>query len=237
MNTEKKLSAILLGLIVIGAGAGYIAAALGYIESFTIFFDGWWAVLFIMLPSFCSLFNRESNKFLCLAGLLAGAALLLWSQGILTLPIGKLILPIIAIVVGISIIVSAFTGHSHNNQNTNGNGYTDVDTSVAYPKYSAVFGDCHPNYNGQVFAGCKAEAVFGETVIDLRSAILQNESNVEATAVFGETEIILPQNCTLDLHSSEVFGAVNNTHINTGDAAAPIIHIKAEAVFGDVDIR
>lgn len=233
---EKKLSAIIFGLIIVGAGVGYAADALGYIDNFTIFFDGWWTC-FIIVPAFCSLFNRGSNKFGSLAIMALGVGLLLWQQDVLNFPIGKLILPAVAIIGGLSIIVSAFTGGKHHN---NGGG----DCSPVYPEdgslpeYSASFGSVRPNYNGQIFAGCKLEASFGSAVLDLRGALLEGESTIIAEASFGGIEIYLPQSCKLDLHSSASFGGVENKFVSaTIDPNAPVVHINANAAFGGVEVK
>ena len=231
---EKKLSAIIFGLIVIFAGVGYGAAALGYIDHFTIFFDGWWS-LFIIVPAFCSLFSKHSNKFASLAFLALGIGLLLWQQDILNIPIGKLVLPIIAIIFGVSIIISAFTGHHGNNDNGNCSPIVTDDGSL--PKYSTCFGSVRPNYNGQPFTGCIVEASFGNAILDLRGAIIEQECTIEAEASFGGIEIYLPQTCRLDLHTSASFGGVENKFLNSNDPAATLIHINAQTAFGGIEIK
>ena len=231
---EKKLSAIIFGLIVVFAGVGYGAAALGYIDNFTIFFDGWWT-LFIIIPSFCSLFNIYSNKFTSLAFLALGIGLLLWQQDILTIPVGKLVLPIVAIIVGVSIIISAFTGHK--NHDKNGDCSPIITNDGSLPKYSASFGSVRPNYSGHPFTGCILEASFGSAFLDLREAVIEGECTIQAEASFGGIEIYLPQTCRLDLHSSASFGGVENKFANNADPEAPVIHLNAQASFGGIEIK
>lgn len=231
---EKKLSAVILGLIVVFAGVGYGAAALGYIDHFTIFFDGWWS-FFIIIPAFCSLFNKYSNKFFSLALLALGIGLLLWRQDILNIPIGRLVLPAVAIVCGISIIISAFTGHKGGNKNGDCSPIITDDGSL--PKYSASFGSVRPNYNSQPFTGCILDASFGSAFLDLRGAVIEGECTIHAEASFGGIEICLPQTCRLDLHSSASFGGVENKFINSSDPAAAVIHINAQASFGGIEIK
>ncbi len=231
---EKKLSAIIFGLIVVFAGVGYGADALGYIDNFTIFFDGWWT-LFIIVPSFCSLFEKHSNKFISLALLALGVGLLLWQQDILTFPVGKLVLPAVAIIFGLSIIISTFTGHKCGNKNGDCSPIITDDGSL--PQYSASFGAVRPNYNGQPFTGCILDASFGSAFLDLRGAIVEGECTINAKASFGGIEIYLPQSCRLDLHSSASFGGIENKFLNTADPEAPVIHIHAEASFGGIEIK
>lgn len=231
---EKKLSAIIIGLIVVFAGVGYTASALGYIDNFTVFFDGWWA-FFIIIPAFCSLFNRNSNKFSSFAFLILGVGLLLWQQNILTFPVGKLILPVIAIICGLSIIISAFTGNKGGRRNGDCSPIYPEDGSL--PEYSASFGEVNPNYSNQPFKGCKLSASFGSATLDLRNALIDGECSIMAEALFGGVEIYLPQSCRLDLHSSAAFGGVENKFIGVNNENAPLIHIDAKATFGGVEIK
>lgn len=231
---EKKLSAIIIGLIVVCAGVGYTADALGLIYNFTIFFDGWWT-FFIIIPALCSLFNRHSNKFGSLALLFLGVGLLLWQQDILNFPVGKLILPIIAIICGLNIIISAFSGSKKRGHSCSCDPIYTNDGSL--PEYSASFGGVNPNYNNQPFNGCKISASFGSAELDLRNALIENECTIKASASFGGIEIYLPQSCRLDVCSSVTFGGVENKFIGSADPNAVLIHIEAEAAFGGIDIK
>ena len=98
----KKVSNILWGivLIVIGVISGLNALE---ITDINIFFKGWWT-LFIIVPCFIGIFNDES-KTGNLIGLVIGVVLLLGSRDIISFEIiGKLIVPIVLIGIGLSII-------------------------------------------------------------------------------------------------------------------------------------
>ena len=52
---RRILSRSLLGLLLIVIGVGYMGNHLGLWEGFDIFFDGWWAILFILIPAVLSM--------------------------------------------------------------------------------------------------------------------------------------------------------------------------------------
>ena len=73
---------IILGIVFLVIGAGYLAEVFGVIDNFTIFFDGWWT-LFIIVPCFCGLFKADGAKVSNLIGLAIGLFLLLMAQDVL----------------------------------------------------------------------------------------------------------------------------------------------------------
>ena len=98
MNS-KNIWGILL--IILGLILGLNAFEITHID---IFFDGWWT-LFIIVPSFAGLLDKEEEKKGNIIGLIIGVSLLLACQGILRLDlILKLIIPFIFIAIGISFL-------------------------------------------------------------------------------------------------------------------------------------
>lgn len=98
----KKFGNILWGIVFIAIGIIFGLNAMG-ITNINIFFRGWWT-LFIIIPSFIELF-RSTNKMWSFIWLVIGIVLLLCAQNILSFHlIGKLIFPIILVMIGISLI-------------------------------------------------------------------------------------------------------------------------------------
>lgn len=74
---------IVLGLLFLAIGLGYLLEVIGVFENFTIFFSGWWT-LFIIVPCFCGLISRGGGeKIGYLIGLAIGVFLLLVKQDVL----------------------------------------------------------------------------------------------------------------------------------------------------------
>lgn len=92
------------------------------------------------------------------------------------------------------------------------------------------------------FKGGEANALFGEIKIDLRKAKLSEEGiNILKTAcLFGSIILYIPSEWRLKIDRSVVFGSVedkrplSDTPINEN---APILNIKADCLFGNIEIR
>ncbi len=95
---------IVLGLLFLVIGAGYLAGVLGFIDNFTIFFDGWWT-LFIIIPCFCGLFGKGGGKVGNLIGIAIGLFLLLAAQGVLRgEKLWALLVAVICVLIGVNLI-------------------------------------------------------------------------------------------------------------------------------------
>lgn len=115
---SKKIGAVIVGLIVILAGVGYAASAMGFNLDFSsLLFEGWWTV-FIIVPGVLRLFRKDSNKVFAIALIVVGVGLLL-SQ-LIHFELWSWLVPVIIVAVGVSIVVSAFTG-SKNGENEKDN--------------------------------------------------------------------------------------------------------------------
>lgn len=96
---------IILGLLFLVIGAGYLAEVLGFIDNFTIFFDGWWT-LFIIVPCFCGLFRKDGVKVGNLVGIAIGLFLLLMAQDVLSgEKLWALLLAAICVLIGVNLML------------------------------------------------------------------------------------------------------------------------------------
>ena len=95
---------IVLGLLFLVIGAGYLAEVLGFIDNFTIFFDGWWT-LFIIIPCFCGLFGKGGGKIGNLIGIAIGLFHRLAAQGGLRgEKLWALLVAVICVLIGVNLI-------------------------------------------------------------------------------------------------------------------------------------
>lgn len=82
-------------------------------------------------------------------------------------------------------------------------------------------------------------AIFGGCLLDLRHAQLESPVTImHVSAIFGGVQIIVPPGARIEIQSTPIFGGVSKKITN--DALpndAPVIHIKAEAIFGGVEIK
>ena len=174
----KKFGSILWGLVFIIVGLILAGNALG-ITNINIFFDGWWT-LFIIIPCFIGLF-KENEKTGNIIGLLIGIALLLCCQNYLDFDtIWKLLVPAILVAIGISFIFKDTINSKLNKEikklNENKKGQNE---------YCATFAGQDVRFDNEEFKGTDLTAVFGGVKCDLRKAIINEDTVINCSAIFG----------------------------------------------------
>lgn len=228
----KNIKRILWGAAIAALGVIIGLNSFG-VADINIFFDGWWT-LFIIVPSFLGLFERD-GRLVSLVFLLAGIALLLEAQDILSWElISKLIVPVILVLVGLSIIFkdvfkdkAAAKIKELKNENPDYSG----------KEFSALFSGQNLSFDGQVFDGCRLSAIFGGIKCDLSRAVIEKDAVIEAEGIFGGVDIILPQDVNCVISSNSIFGGVSDKRKKTAPDSAPTVYIKGTAIFGGVDVK
>ena len=86
------------------------------------------------------------------------------------------------------------------------------------------------------FKGCSVSAIMGGAELDLSKVIINQDVNIECTAVMGAVEVILPRNVRIIVSGTPIMGGYENT--NPGDPNAQYtINVQYTAVMGAVEIR
>lgn len=227
MTLLRSLSKIIWGLIFVAAGVLFGLNAVG-LTDVEVFFDGWWT-LFIIVPCFVGLFT-ERKKMGNIIGLLIGIALLLWRRGILRVGLlWKLIFPAAVVLIGLSMI---FGGIGISKRRV------EVKVGKADPVSGfAVFSGKTMRFDGEVFHGAEINAIFGGVKCDLTKAIFEGDAVINASAIFGGVDIIVPAGVNVKVNSNSLFGGVNDkNHVNI-DGNPYTVYINANSVFGGIDIK
>ncbi len=225
---RSKLSNAIWGLIFIVLGIGFAGNAFS-LWSFNIFFNGWWT-LFIIIPCSVSLV-KNGYKTSSLIGLLIGIMLLLSAQNFIDGEVlGKLIVPFIFVVIGVSMVIKNFFGRD-NGLNVK------IDYQGGTNDHSAIFSGTSYNFAGEKFMGTTINAVFGGVEMDLRNAIIDEDVMIHATAVFGGIEIWVPSNVRVKVSNVPIFGGVDNKANHSLDKDAPVLYINSTCMFGGIDIK
>ena len=240
MNVRKTLNRIVFGLLFIGAGVGYVCKIAGIWPDFTIFFPGWWT-LFIIVPMVISIKKKDPGIF-NISLLLLGVALLLSNDAYNIIEFQQFIwvaLAALLIVIGIRIICAPMIRRAKYNRTLRatqpaGTYYSESDGKK---KFNSSFTSSTENDDGQVFEGASVSVNFGEMTLDLRGAIFNFDTVIDASAAFGEVNILLPDNVNIRLDSSSFLGGVNNRHRNPAHSDLPTVIINAGASFGVVNIK
>lgn len=226
MNNTTK---ILWGIVFIALGIIIGLNALD-ITNINIFFNGWWT-LFIIIPCLIGLFSEDGEgKTGNIVGLIIGILLLLSIQGIVSFSIvGKLIVPLIFVAIGLSMIFNETINKKITDKvrNAKKNGLES---------FTATFGEQKVQKEGECFTGANLDAVFGAVQLDLRKANIEKEATIKASAIFGGVEIFVPDNVNVKVKSTPIFGGVSNKAKYDKDNQTTI-YIDAFCMFGGVDIK
>ena len=200
--------------------------------SFNIFFDGWWALI-IIIPCLIGLINNE-DKTGDIIGLLIGVALLLNAQGIISFDIiWKLAAPLILVIIGLSIILKDNKDSKTNVVIKKINSNDNEKTSVC-----SAFSSQNIKLNKEKINNLELNAIFGGIEYDLRNGVIKEDIVINATAIFGGIDIIVPDDVNVKIKSTSIFGGASNKKQLMDDKEKKhTIYINASCVFGGVDIK
>ena len=226
----KKASNVFWGIIVIAVGV-ILALNAFEITDINIFFDGWWT-LFIIIPCLRGLiFSHEKAG--SLIGLLIGVFLLLGSQDVLGFDmLWKLALPAVIVIIGLRIIWGGIFGNKgfETSKRLRENG-------ADFKNGTAVFAGSDLNFGGEIFEGADLSAIFGGVECDLRGAVINGDCVINASAVFGGIDILVPDNINVKVTSNSIFGGVSNkTHKNSAENQHTLF-VNATCIFGGAEIK
>lgn len=221
---KSKTTNIILGLVFISLGVIFFGNNLN-IWDIDLFFDGWWT-LFIVIPSLISLIRHGANSS-AFAGIIIGLLLLLGCQDILSWSIiGKLILPVLFVIIGLTLIIQS---HGYDIKKIK-----HKENAKVLP-YTAIFSGIDEKV-GKTLEGSKCLSVFGGIDLDLREAKIKEDIVIDCTAIFGGIDLLLPKNVNVDVNGVPIFGGVENK-VFSSDKKYPTIHINYVCIFGGVEVK
>ena len=158
-----------------------------------------------------------------LIGLAVGVFLLLGCLDVLSFEtLWKLVLPIIIILIGLTMICRNLFAHKFNEVTAKLNEKINKDDEIG-----AVFAGQDIKMNGEEFKGKNLSAVFGGVKLDLRKAIIKEDAVINASAIFGGVEILVPDDVVVVTKSNSFFGGVSNKTNNEPKKGAHTIYVNA----------
>ncbi len=223
----EKFKKLLWGLFFITLGIIIGLNSLGFTH-INIFFRGWWT-LFIIVPSFIGLFD-DDDKTGNLIGLVIGIVLLLGANSVISFElIGKLIVPFILVAIGVSILFkeSIKSNITEKVATAKKNGLENITATFAGQKVKK---------DGEEFKGANIDSVFGGVDLDLRNAVIEKEAVIKASAIFGGINLFVPNDVTVKVKSTPIFGGVSNKSVQNKENTK-VIYIDAFCMFGGVEIK
>ncbi len=223
----KNSKQILWGLVLVIVGILLGANTLGLIN-FNVFFPGWWTLI-IIIPTFIGLLT-DNDKIGNLVGLLIGLTFLLASNGLLDFElIGKLLLPVILILVGLSLIFKdTFNRKVSQNIKKLNNEMKKESICATFSTQKVIITDD--------IKSSDVDAIFGSVDLDLTNAKLKSDQVINASSIFGGINIYVPKDVKVKVKSTSIFGGVTNK-IKNNNEIKNTLYINAICLFGGVDIK
>jgi len=229
----KQIKPVVWGVAIIALGVIFGGNALG-LFNFEVFFDGWWT-LFIIVPSFISLFT-EKDRLASFGFLVAGVVLLLAAQNIFSYEVAwKVILAAALVIIGLTLIVKSMF-HSKNDKEV-AKKVKDLGDGKNMDSQMAVFSGNDRTYKEEVFSGSNLIAIFGGVDLDLRDAKFEKDTVIKAFALFGGIDIIVPNDVKVKLKSGFVFGGFSDDRKNVTGKGKYTIYVDASGGFGGISIK
>lgn len=236
---KNNSTGIILGLLFLVIGAGYLAKVLGFIDGFTIFFDGWWT-LFIIIPCFCGLFGRNGGKVGNLIGIAIGLFLLLMAQDVLN---GERLWALLAAAICVLIGVNLMLPKSKKEKSGDDHVYTDrfdrgervaADTTVQSGVVHVTDAEVVEDAVYREAEGVNDES---EGFFETHHETYENAGDMDkvvCSAVFSGREIRVDNSVFTGADLSALFGGVD---LNLKNAVIQKnVTIDVKAVFGGIDI-
>lgn len=226
----KRVSNILWGLVLVAVGVVLALKAFDVFD-FEIFFDGWWT-LFIIVPCFISLIT-DRDKTGSIIGLAVGVVLLLAAQGVFRFDmVWKLILPFIAVVIGLRLIFKdVFNKKSREVMNK------IKEKGVPMKQYCATFSGQNADFSNEEFDGAELTAVFGGVKCDLRQAIMKEDCVINICSVFGGVTVYVPENVNVKISSTSIFGGISDDRKVRTNGNPVTLYINGNCIFGGAEIK
>lgn len=229
----KKLSNILIGIALVALGCVFAYNA-AFDPDINVFFDGWWT-LFIIVPSVYGLIRGKEIKTNAI-GLVIGVVLFLAARGIIDFDlVWKLLLPAALIFVGVSIIFKD-RFKTKINAEIKAINEKNKETNRENRDHVAIFSGLDLNCGGAEFYGNNMTAVFGGIECDIRDAIINEDVVINASAIFGGVDIIIPSDVNVKINSTSIFGGTSKCK-RPKIENAPTVYINATSIFGGVDVK
>jgi hypothetical protein len=211
---------IWIGLVFLTLGVLGILDATGALES-TQLIDDWWPLAVIGLGAIGMIAERRISlgpSIVVGIGVLLLAGQQGWSDEDLFGP---------AILVVIGLVVLSGLWRRGRERTTGG------EDSLA------MFGATKIKDRSEHFEHADVSAVFGGATLDLRQAHVDHDASVDALALFGGVDVVVPHGWRVAIDGTPIFGGFEDKTENDDEIPddAPVLNVHATAIFGGVDVK
>lgn len=226
----KQSFKVILGLALITAGVLWILSILGVLN-FEFSTKGWWA-LFVIIPCLFGLFSDKDKVGPCI-GIGVGVLLLLAARDVISWQMmWQIGLALLVIGFGVQMLLFKTCKHTE---------ACDVETVSRDGKdirrIETSFGKQILSFAGEKFEGADVQASFGGLTLDLKGAIIEDESFIDLNVGFSGVSIIVPEGLAVKIAVSSGFGGVSDNRRTKVETGKPLLVITGKVGFGGVEIR
>ncbi|MYV54567.1 DUF1707 and DUF2154 domain-containing protein [Streptomyces sp. SID3212] len=117
-------------------------------------------------------------------------------------------------------------------------GYGPDDPTAPAENLVAVFSSSTRKGRWRIGRSTRAFALFGNVEIDLTEALFgQRTTVINATSIFGNVEVRVPENISLRGSGTGVFGNFEVLTLEAADPEAPVVIVNGYSVFGNVEAK
>ncbi|MCX8051015.1 MAG: cell wall-active antibiotics response protein [Chlorobi bacterium] len=225
-----------LGVALVAVGIVLLLDALGIVSGIGWLFD-WWPLLLIAVGVRMVLRKPESLTGSLL--IIALGCLLLADNVIPGFDFWVAAVPVLFIVLGIGIILRPTHRRIGHRTVSFAFGSRDRTVSDELIEVTAVFSGVHQVIVSQNFRGGTVQAIFGGVELDFRTAqMAAMEASLDIETIFGGVEILVPPHWAVTVEGTPLFGGIENRARSTApNGDTPVLRIRANAVFGGIEIR
>jgi predicted membrane protein len=111
------------------------------------------------------------------------------------------------------------------------------DSTTYFPFYYTFLGSTEEKIVS-TFKGANTKAVFGYLNLNLEEANIENNSTLRVLSMWGETEILVPENVEVITTNTNIFGGTENGHKKTNSKGKKkTLYIESTSVFGSTKIK
>lgn len=218
----KKVMAVVIGALLIALGVLFGLKELGVLQA-DISLDGWWA-LFLIVPGAVGIFTSR-DKIGNIIVTLIGVYLLLAARGVIGYgDFRGLLVPAIIVLLGVKVIISAFSGKKSEPKN-----------GVA--ECSSSFETKEESIGGKAVTVARVSAVFGGTKCNLSDTDFSDGGEINLFCLFGGADLIVPENVEIKINAFCLFGGISDKRNNPGGAKSASVTVNGFCIFGGADIK
>ncbi len=224
---KRNYGPLIVGLVFIAVGIGYVGNVAGWWSRFTLFFPGWWT-LFIIVPCFTAMVNSGVNL-PNLIGVLIGVFLIVTRQNQFKF-LWSLLIPLAMVIIGLSIIFKSKLFKYRR--------VVKAEDGGAYyiPIYNCFFNSREIKFGRFELHGAEISTTFGGLTLDLSDAIINKDVVIDVTNIFAGATIILPPYVKMQPSAGPLFGKITD-RTSPDPAAVHTVYINANCLFAGTEVK